>query len=319
MTDSAQGYDVSNYQGRYNWAGTSGLSFGICRATEGLGGSGMNSPDPELAWNWTEIKKKGLARGAYHFLHPDLNGTDQANYFVDTLRRQGLETTDMLWLDNESSGNLRNLPPTAVSAAARDFLGQVKKLCPDNPSGVYANPSYIQEGYCAGLGGYPLWLAAYGLRDAPATPAPWTKWIFWQWAPGQQVQASPNPTPDKDAFNGDAAQLRAWIQSFQPRRKVEEEVQSGQLNNGAHALTIITVPWGSGTNIAFGCDNGVQNLPPAVLRVAVYDTEWHVTENIRVDSTKGQTIITFPHPAKTGIVSVARQDSGQVIVGYEVS
>ncbi len=51
MTGLAQGIDVSNYAEQFNWAGTSGLSFGICRATQCLGASGTISPDPFLAWN----------------------------------------------------------------------------------------------------------------------------------------------------------------------------------------------------------------------------------------------------------------------------
>jgi hypothetical protein len=79
------------------------------------------------------------------------------------------------------------------------------------------------------------------------------------------------------------------------------------------------VPWGSATNIAFGCDNGVQGLAPAVLRVAIYDTQWHVTASVTVDGTKGQTVLQFPDGQKTGVISVVRQDAGEVIVGYEVS
>ena len=59
-------------------------------------------------------------------------------------------------------------------------------------------------------------------------------------------------------------------------------MQSGQLNTGANAVTVIAVPWGTAKAIAFGCDNGVQGLAPAVLRVAIYDTEWHVTNTVTV-------------------------------------
>jgi hypothetical protein len=101
---------------------------------------------------------------------------------------------------------------------------------------------------------------------------------------------------------------------------VEVEVQSGQLNNGARAVTAISVPHGSGSSIAFGCDNGgVQGMPPAVLRVAIYDTQWHVTNNVTVDSIKGQTLVRFPNPKSTGVISVTRMDVGEVMVGYEVS
>ena len=118
MTGNAQGIDVSNYAGEFNWSGTSGLSFGICRASQGLGATGTNSPDPFLSWNWPRITEKGLARGAYHFLDPRLDGAAQASYFVNTVRAVGLETTDMLWLDNETAG----ASPAAVAACARCFM-----------------------------------------------------------------------------------------------------------------------------------------------------------------------------------------------------
>jgi GH25 family lysozyme M1 (1,4-beta-N-acetylmuramidase) len=37
-----------------------------------------------------------LARGAYHFLDPRLDGAAQASYFVEQLNKVGLDTTDML-------------------------------------------------------------------------------------------------------------------------------------------------------------------------------------------------------------------------------
>jgi GH25 family lysozyme M1 (1,4-beta-N-acetylmuramidase) len=304
MTELAQGIDVSNYAGQFDWAGTSGLSFGICRATQGLGAAGTNSPDPFLSWNWPRIKDQGLARGAYHFLDPYLGGADQATYFVEAVSSVGLETTDMLWLDNETAG----ASPAAVAACARDFMATLTSMRPNNPCGVYSFWDFITSGNCEGLGSYPLWLAIYQTAT-PGTPAPWSSWEFWQ--------SGGTSNHDDDVFNGSAADLSAWISSFQP--KVVEEVQSGQLNNGANAVTVITVPPGSGTTVAFGCDNGLQGLAPAVLRVAVYDTSWHVTQPVTVDSTKGQTVIQFPDPAKTGVISVRRQDAGEVIVGYDIS
>jgi lysozyme len=304
MAGLAPGIDVSNYAGQFNWAGPSGLSFGICRATQGLGASGSNSPDPFLTWNWPRIKEQGLARGAYHFLNPGLDGAAQASYFVETLGTAGLETTDMLWLDNETAGS----SPAAVAACARAFMARLTSLRPGNPCGVYSFWNFITSGNCAGLGSYPLWLAIY--RSAtPAAPAPWSKWTFWQ--------SGGTSNHDNDVFNGSAAELSAWIRSFQPT--VGEHVQSGQLNNGANAVTVITCPLGSGTSIAFGCDNGLQGMAPAVLRVAVYDTEWHLIQPVTVDSSQGQTVIPFTDPAKTGVISVRRQDAGEVVVGWEIS
>jgi lysozyme len=301
---NARGIDVSNFGGNFDWAGTSGLSFGICRASQGLGAPGTNSPDPFLAWNWPRIKAKGLARGAYHFLDPRLDGAAQASYFVRTVSKVGLETTDMLWLDNEAAGS----SPAAVASCARAFMARLTSLRPHNPCGVYSFFSFITSGNCAGLGSYPLWLAIFQ-SATPTAPAPWHAWKFWQ-----SGEASSN---DNDVFNGTPDELTAWINSFQPN--VEVEVQSGQLNNGANAVTVISVPHGSGSNIAFGCDNGLQGMPPAVLRVGIYDTQWNITDNVTVDSTKGQTVIRFPNPKSTGVISIKRMDAGEVMVGYEVS
>ena len=304
MAGNARGIDVSNFGGQFNWAGTSGLSFGICRATQGLGAAGTNSPDPFLTWNWPRIKAQGLARGAYHFLDPNLDGAAQASYFVQQVSAVGLETTDMLWLDNETAGS----SPAAVAACARAFMARLVSLRPDNPCGVYSFFSFITSGNCAGLGSYPLWLAIFQ-SATPVAPAPWTAWKFWQ--------SGSTSSHDNDVYNGTPAELTAWISSFQPN--LEVEVQSGQLNTGANAVTVITVPLGSGSKIAFGCDNGLQGMAPAMLRVAVYDTGWHITNNVTVDSAKGQTVVPFADGSKTGVISVKRMDAGEVVVGYEVS
>jgi GH25 family lysozyme M1 (1,4-beta-N-acetylmuramidase) len=201
---SAQGLDVSNFQGRFPWKAQSGLAFGIYRLTQGLGGPGMNSPDPQAAWNHAQIAAGGLIRGAYHFLDPRLGGEKQAAYFVAQHASLGTLPADMLWLDNESANGES---PAAVAACARAFMAELKTLLPRNPAGVYTFIDFAREGYCAGLGGYPLWLA-YPDATAPAAPPPWAAWTFWQWGSRDGT--------DADAFNGDTAGLHSWLASFAP-------------------------------------------------------------------------------------------------------
>jgi hypothetical protein len=100
----------------------------------------------------------------------------------------------------------------------------------------------------------------------------------------------------------------------------EAELQSGQLNTGKNALTNIAVGPGTAHHVAFGCDNSLAAQPPAVLRVAIYDTGpgWHVTKNVVIDGTKGLHVMAFPNPAKTGVISVIRTDAGTFPVGYVV-
>lgn len=203
MAQSAQGLDVSNFQGQFNWAGTSGLSFGIHRLTQGLAPDRANSPDPTAQWNHGEIAKKGLIRGAYHFLNPGESGAAQADYFVKQYAALGFTQRDMFWLDNEQAGS----SPAAVAACAQAFMRELDVLVPYNPRGVYTFISFAKEGNCSGLSRYPLWLA-YPDLTAPAPPPPWAKWTFWQW--GQR-----NGT-DADAFNGTSVKLADWIASYAP-------------------------------------------------------------------------------------------------------
>lgn len=202
---SAQGLDVSNFQGRFDWAAakksTPGLAFGIHRVTQGLG-HGVNSPDPTAAWNHQQIKDAGLHRGGYHFLDPGLDGAAQARYFADTWDRLGLNATDMLWLDNEAA----TVPAPRIASCAQAFMAELHTLLPHNPMGVYSNLNFGMIGADAGLGRWPWWAAHPG--TAPAPPPPWSKWTFWQWGLRNGV--------DADAFNGTAAQLNTWLASFSP-------------------------------------------------------------------------------------------------------
>jgi lysozyme len=204
---SAQGLDVSNFQGNFGWSAAKrafpGLFFGIHRLTQGLGQSGTNSPDPTAQWNHQQIRDNGLRRGAYHFLDPFQGGAAQARYFIDTHGQLGITDHDMLWCDNETAGT----SPGATSQCCDDFMAELVKLRPNNPHGVYTYISFAKEGYCAGAGKYPLWLA-YPNATAPVAPPPWVNWTFWQWGSRNGV--------DADAFNGTTAQMDAWLNSFFP-------------------------------------------------------------------------------------------------------
>jgi len=118
--------------------------------------------------------------------------------------------------------------------------------------------------------------------------------------------------------NLDQSLLQGNFFTTDPSVITEAELQSGELNPGRNGLTIVSVPPGTASHIAFGCDNGVKGLPPARLRVALFDTKWNVDSNVVVDGSKGLTTVPFPDPAKTGVISVARLDNGEVLVGYVV-
>ena len=233
---SAQGLDVSSFQGHFDWQGTSGLSFGTFRLTQGLGSPGTNSPDPFAAWNHREIAKAGLHRGAYHFLDPRLPGAQQAAYMVAEHAQLGTTSHDSFWCDNETSAGVS---PGAVAACAKAFMHELDKLVPHNPRGVYTFIDFAASGCCEGLGGWPLWLA-YPSATSPKPPPPWHNWRFWQWGVRNGT--------DADAFNGTGPQLDEWVKSFAaappkpPARKFATHVTGGELSLRDFAASVGNTP-----------------------------------------------------------------------------
>jgi GH25 family lysozyme M1 (1,4-beta-N-acetylmuramidase) len=237
MADSAQGQDRSNWQTIGGWGD---LTFGVCKATEAT-----TYRDPTFSQNWANLKTEGKLRGAYHFFHPSLSPTLQAQYFAETVKGQGLEPGDMLVADIEimsGDDSLLRLSPhaakrsalidsgpggiallrqgasvsgvvplvgtTLVASSALQFLETVEAMCPHNPVLVYTNLSVGQYlGNCTRFG---LWIAWPELT-APPSVAPWPRWIMWQWAFSGGYDDC-----DQDAYNGTAAEMRSWIASYTP-------------------------------------------------------------------------------------------------------
>lgn len=305
MADAA-GVDVSNFQPSFGWQAEKGrISFAFIKATEGTGFT-----DPDFATNWRQAAAIGVVRGAYHFAHPKDPASAEISHFLSVVRAQGLHPGDLLALDLETADGL---PPAQVAAYAQAWCAGVAQAT-GRPPVLYTFLSFAQQGNCAGLGRYPLWIAEPSApAGRPTVPAPWKSWTFHQYG---TTKVGSN-TVDVDVFNGDAAALRAFANPSPASQ--EDDVQSGALSNGANAVTAIALPKGSAQAIRFGCDNGLQGLAPAQLRVAIWHGSWTVQQPVVVDSTKGESVVTFTDPAATTVISVQRLDAGQVNVGYQVS
>ncbi|MDX6429695.1 MAG: hypothetical protein QOE54_2061 [Streptosporangiaceae bacterium] len=121
------------------------------------------------------------------------------------------------------------------------------------------------------------------------------------------------------AMKADYGQWRVGVGPVPPAAQEEDDMPYGQLAEGAQAITPIALPRGRYKTIGFIADNALQGLPAAQLRVAVHQAgSWHLA-TATVDSTQGQTVVTFPDPGTTDGVSVRREDAGDVHVAWEVS
>jgi len=122
-----------------------------------------------------------------------------------------------------------------------------------------------------------------------------------------------------------------WMPDISPLahthpQEVDDDMAYNELRLGHNAVTVIKVRPGEFTTLDFGCDNGIQGLPPAVIRVALqHHTPGTVsgpatpvwgafTETI--DSKKDPVMITLP--SNVQLISIRREDAGDVHVGWSL-
>lgn len=209
--------------------------------------------DAQFIRNWAELKTNGLLRGAYHFGHPSQNAPAQAAYFVDTVKKQGLEADDALILDLETTDDLG---ASAVSAWAQVFCGTVQKLTGKNVF-IYTVHAFIWNGCCNGLYTRPLWIAAPGLPGAPGDVRPWPVWTAQQYAQ--------NPV-DQNVLNGDASMWRKVVNTVTPTPvpvwSLAQFKTTGKENLAAWAASVNHLP---STVLRLTCEHSPGDLFPATV------------------------------------------------------
>jgi lysozyme len=190
------GIDVSHFQGDVDWAAVAaaGVRFAFMKATEGLA-----DIDPRFARNWEHSRAAGLLRGAYHFLHPNLDAKQQAAHFLSvvTLDRDALPPA----LDVEVTNGV---DPAALAACIETWLGVVEAALGCKPV-IYTDPSFWRDNVGVDLSSYPLWLACYAPQ--PEVPANWQSWTFWQHSQSGGVAGVAGPV-DLDSCHLSLDQLR---------------------------------------------------------------------------------------------------------------
>jgi hypothetical protein len=189
------GIDVSNFQGAFDWGPWRGkIGFAFAKATEGTGFT-----DPDFAHNWAGMKAQGITRGAYHFAHPASSPATQAAFYLHTAGAQGLHSGDLVMLDLEVTDGLG---PAAVASWAQTWTRLVHSATGAQPV-LYTDRFMAGGGYCAGLGGCPLFLAVPGGGNVPLPIGPWKAISF-------ELTGTRGVRPvDADIFFGGAVPLAA--------------------------------------------------------------------------------------------------------------
>jgi lysozyme len=179
------GVDIASYQGQpSSWRDAAGdLAWAAVKLTE-LEPGGYEYTDPDAAADWAYLGEHGLGRIAYLFAHPSVSAMDSVNLFTEALDRVGLADTDGVALDFEVTDGCS---AAATAAWAADVLGLMKRALGRTPV-LYTFLAFAHAGNCAGLEGYPLWIADPSSAPGhPRVPAPWGTWAIHQYSITGQV------------------------------------------------------------------------------------------------------------------------------------
>ena len=93
--------------------------------------------------------------GRLFFGHPSVSAAETVSFFIGELHKLGLEDSDGVALDLETSDGKT---PAEVDAWALAVLEELARKLDRKPL-LYTFLSFAQGGNCARLGHFPLWIA----------------------------------------------------------------------------------------------------------------------------------------------------------------
>ena len=190
------GLDISQYQGEINWdellLTKHPLRFVVMRAT-----MGSNGLDERYSENWSEAKRVGLKRGAYHFYRPFQNSTEQAQNFIRKVDLEAGDLPPVLDVERTSPFGQDNL-----REGVRNWLRIVEKHYGLKPI-VYTGRYFYEKHLKGSIDAYPLWVASYG-EHHKVEHLPWR---FYQFSEKMTVHGI-SRNVDGNFFKGSLTNLR---------------------------------------------------------------------------------------------------------------
>lgn len=169
------GIDVSHHQKEIEWdkVKAHGVTFVFVKATEGI-----DYIDTMFSYNWKNLEREKMIRGAYHFFVSDDDPVEQADWFVKNVG--SFDNILPPVIDAERAGH-QKITPEEYKEKLIKCLVHVEKLTGKQPI-IYSGPNFAEK-YLAhqDFGKYKLWIAEYGV-DQPKIPDAWQNngWQFWQ-------------------------------------------------------------------------------------------------------------------------------------------
>jgi len=192
----SKGIDVSNYQGKIDWAKVKadGVTFVIIRA-----GWGKTNVDPMFRTYIEGAISQGLGIGVYWFLYAK-NENDiilNAKKCQETIEPYRSKINLKVWADWEydSDKYKPGLSKAQRTAWVKKFLETMSGY--GYNVGIYANPDYLKNKF-NDVSEYPLWLAYYATSKGKYDP------FMWQYSSKGRVNGIVSVV-DMDICYGDKA------------------------------------------------------------------------------------------------------------------
>ena len=214
------GLDISKWNGNWNAAKAkaAGAAFAFIKASQ------ASFTDPKFIDNWKKAKDAGLMRGAYHYLDYTIPAREQADYFCNLLEADPGELPLIVDYEEKRTDNDYGL----AKAYLKEFLSQLQAR---NVKPMI----YLSRGFWNTYGDstaywkqFPLWLANWTVTDAPPLPAPWEKWVFWQFTadgPGDTF-GTESVRVDMNRFYGSLDELKMFSATYIPKITAEVSLSS---------------------------------------------------------------------------------------------
>lgn len=221
----AYGIDVSRHQGRIEWpdmylsANSSGgvngnldaspkyiqpVLFSFVKSTEG-----SDIVDTRFAENYSEAKRCGILRGAYHFLSLKPSGKDQAQNFIDHTILEAGDLPPVLDIEKNESGkvNLSDEEFSKIVPIAKEWLHEIEKYYGVKPI-IYTNmrtyTKFLKPD--ATFEKYYYWIAYPG-----STPPEVNNCIIWQFHHHGKVAGINENYVDINKYFGTYTDLKKFV------------------------------------------------------------------------------------------------------------
>lgn len=200
---AVHGIDVSHYQARINWdtVALNAIDFGFVKATEG-----EIHNDSLFCYNWDEMKRTGIKRGAYHFFRPTLSPFLQARNFTSLVEMHAGDLPPVLDVEVMDGVSTKSLVKDV-----RIWLELTELFYGTQPI-IYTNLKFYHQHLAGHFDDYPIWIARYNTIEPQLTTN--KQWDFWQYGNRGRVNGV-DGFVDLNVFHGSRQQLDAM--GYQPK------------------------------------------------------------------------------------------------------